>query len=134
MNFKKHIHLSDMIWSFASGSTNSLMAKNITSIIIKLSRIELSPVDIFQSLRCLNDSLIHMIPWAKMCKLWFGWVTYSSHHKFSNIYLYIAIQIVIELKLRTLFDYLHNYYWDKLKNYGSHPVFFQRSYLNNFKR
>ena len=44
-----------MIGSFASGANVSLVAKNGTKKIISLLSITSSPVDIFQSLRYLNN-------------------------------------------------------------------------------
>ena len=46
-----------MIGSFASGANVSLVAKNGTNKIIPLMSIKSSPVDKFQSLRCLNDRI-----------------------------------------------------------------------------
>ena len=52
-----------MIGSFASGANVSLVAKNVTKKIIPLLSIKSSPVDRFQSLRCLNDhfDLLYLI-------------------------------------------------------------------------
>ena len=46
-----------MIGSFASGANVSLVAKNGTRKIIPQLSIKSSPVDRFQSLRCLNDRI-----------------------------------------------------------------------------
>ena len=46
-----------MIGSFASGAHASLVAKYGTKEIIPLLSIKSSPVDRFQSLRCLNDRI-----------------------------------------------------------------------------
>ena len=46
-----------MIGLFASGANASLVAKNGTKEIIPLLSIKSSPVDRFQSLRCLNDRI-----------------------------------------------------------------------------
>ena len=46
-----------MIGSLASGSTSSLLAKNGTTKIMPLLSIKASPVDRFQSLRCLNNCI-----------------------------------------------------------------------------
>ena len=46
-----------MIGSFSSGANVSLVAKNGTKKIIPLLSIKSSPVDRFQSLRCLNDRI-----------------------------------------------------------------------------
>ena len=46
-----------MIGSFSSDANVSLVAKNGTKKIIPLLSIKSSPVDRFQSLRCLNDRI-----------------------------------------------------------------------------
>ena len=51
------IDLSDTMVLFASGATNSLVAKIGTKKIIPLLSIKSSPVDRFQSLRYLNDHI-----------------------------------------------------------------------------
>ena len=51
------IDLPNIIGSFASGATASLVAKNVTKKIILLLSIKSSPVDGFQSLRCLNNHI-----------------------------------------------------------------------------
>ena len=51
------IDLPDMIGSFASGTTASMVAKSGTKKIIPLLWIKSSPVEGFWCLRCLNDSI-----------------------------------------------------------------------------
>ena len=68
-----HFNLPDMIGSFASGATNSLVAKNGIKRIIPLLWIKSSPVERFWCLRCLN----HRIDLPDMMRLFASGATNS---------------------------------------------------------
>ena len=73
--------------SFASDATACLAAKNRTKQINPLLWTELSSVERFWCLKCLNDSFDTNIPFRPNWVGWFGWFDYGGHLRFSNVHI-----------------------------------------------